>query len=145
MTTWRVGRDMAAYTSRSDRVCQQLWASLVDTAAIGLSQINSKHSQSRKEVDMWQLELFTKRNTLQIVHSVSGNVVFKHLKQLLLCLSRISCEVKCTQSVTLQTFLLIKATSRHPNGTFYSFVDKSFIPLPPHFLQLPWAQVISPD
>lgn len=38
---------------------------------------------------MWQLELFTERNTLHIVHSVSGNVVFKHLEQLFLCLSRI--------------------------------------------------------
>ena len=83
---------------------------------------------------MWQLELFTERNTLQIVHSVSGKVVFKHLRQLLLCLSRISCEVKCTVSeCKLQTCLLIKAlaTSHHQNGTFTVF-DKSFIPLPPH-------------
>lgn len=41
MTTRKVGRDMAAYTSWSDRVC--LGALLVDSAAIGLAQINSKH------------------------------------------------------------------------------------------------------
>lgn len=145
MTTRRVGRDMAAYTSWSDRVCQQLWASFVDTAAIGLPQINSKHSQSRKELDMWQLELFTKRNTLQIVHSVSGNVVFKHLKQLLLSLSRISCEVKCTVrecececELDHKLLLLIKAfaTNQHQNGTWYFFffffrINLSNIPLPP--------------
>lgn len=43
VTTRKVGRDMAAYTSRSDRVCQQLEALCVDSAAIDLPKINSKH------------------------------------------------------------------------------------------------------
>lgn len=42
-TTWKVGRDMAAYTLWSDRVCQQLCELFVDSAIIGLPQINSKH------------------------------------------------------------------------------------------------------
>lgn len=83
---------------------------------------------------MWQLELFTGRNTLQIVHSVSGKVVLKQLEQLSPCLSRISREVKCTFSeCELQTFLLIQAlaTNHHQNGTFTVFPSLFFIPLPP--------------
>lgn len=82
---------------------------------------------------MWQLELFTRRNTLQIVHSVSGNVVFKHLKQLFLCLSRISCEVKCTVSeCKLQTFNSSACHQSLPKWHLLQFLKKSFIPLPPY-------------
>lgn len=56
LTTTRAGRDMAASTFWPDRVCQQKhFASLVDSDINDLPQINSKHQQSRKEVNMRQL------------------------------------------------------------------------------------------
>lgn len=99
----RVGRDMAAYTLWSDRVCQQKhFASLVDSAINDLPQINNKHHRSRKELDMWQLvRVDQKQKTkqaLQVVSSISGSVAFTifFFEQIFRCLSRISCEVKCT-------------------------------------------------
>lgn len=45
--------------SRPDRVCQQLEALCVDSAAIDLPKINSERWRSGEEVAVWQLELFT--------------------------------------------------------------------------------------
>lgn len=129
VTTRKVGRDMAAYTSWSDRVCQQLGALFVDSAAIDLLKITNK-AGTNWVCGSW---MYLPKTALQIFHSVSGNVKSKHLKPPFLCLSGISCEVKCTvRERKLQTFLLIKAlaTSHYQNGTFTGF-DKSFIPLPP--------------
>lgn len=73
---------MAAYTLRLDWIRQTVVSvclftqpqlvyhkSIVSTSKVGKTWLCGS----------W--ELFTKRNTLQIVHSVSGNVIFKHLKQ----------------------------------------------------------------
>lgn len=74
--------------------------SIVSTNTVGKNQICGSWNYLPKIV-------------LQIFHSVSGNVIFKYLKPSFLCLSGISCEVKCTvREFKLQTVLLIKAVTR---------------------------------
>lgn len=55
---------------------------LIQPRSAFLEKSIASANEAGKEVDMWQLELFAERNTLQIVHSVSGEVVIKHFKQL---------------------------------------------------------------
>lgn len=112
---------------------------LIQPRSAFLEKSIASANEAGKEVDMWQLELFAERNTLQIVHSVSGEVVIKHFKQLSffffslsLRLSSRSCEVKCTVSeCELQTFFSFWITTNHHHNGTLTVSDKSFIPLPP--------------
>lgn len=83
---------------------------------------------------MWQLELFTKRNTLQIVHSVSGKVVLKHLKQLFPLPERQNIRRGKVHSQEVKVLSLFFTHQSTPTMAPLTVFDTSFIPLPPHFL-----------
>lgn len=138
VTTRKVGRDMAAYTSWSDRVCQQLGALFVDSAAIDLPKITNK-AGTNWVCGSW---MYLPKTALQIFHSVSGNVKSKHLKPPFLCLSGISCEVMCTSQRAKVTNYSFNSSSCHqslPKWHLYRFWLIVHTPAS-SFLYLPWAQ-----